>query len=161
VPSTIIQRWNSLFGHPGGGNDGPDSVPSKITGTDGNGLSGTAAISHSNPLRESSALDEGFNSNNPMPAGHHDADVGILWEAIINTSSSGALGSTVSGGNASSSQKVDAIRKAGISFNNQSDANRRGIAAYFGVGASTRGNHRLNVADTDWDRASASAAAGN
>ena len=156
-----MQRWTHLFGPDNGGNNSPDAVPSKASGTDGNGLSGTAAISHSNPLRESSALDEGFNSSKPMPAGHHDADVGILWEAILNTSSSGMLGPTVSGSNASQGQKVDAIRKAGINFNKQSDANRRGIAAYFGVGSSTRGNHRLNVADTDWDRASASAAAGN
>ena len=155
-----MQRWTHLFGPDSGGNNSPDAVPSKASGTDGNGLSGTAAISHRNPLRESSALDEGFNSSKPMPAGHHDADVGILWEAIINTSSSGALGSTVSGSNATQGQKVDAIRKAGISFNKQSDANKKGIAAYFGVGASTRGNHRLNVADTGWDRASASAAAG-
>ena len=160
MPETIIQRWNSLFGN-GGGNNSPDAVPSKADGTDGNGLSGTSAISHRNPLRESSALDEGFTSSKPMPAGHHDADVGILWNAIVNTSSSGLVGSTVSGSNATPGQKVDAIRKAGINFNKQSDANRKGIAAYFGVGSSTRGNHRLNVVDTEWDRASASAAAGN
>ena len=161
MPETIMQRWEGLFGAHNGGNNSPDAVPGKASGVEGNGLSGTAAVAHRNPLRESSALDEGFNSTQPMPAGHHDADVGILWDAILNTSSSGMAVSTVSGGNASQGQKVDAIRKAGINFNKQSDANRRGIAAYFGVGSSTRGNHRLNVADTEWDRASVSAAAGN
>lgn len=159
MPQTIVQRWNSLFGPGSGGNNSPDAVPSKASGVDGNGLSGTAAVSHNNPLRNSSALDDGFNSNRPLPAGHYDGDVGILWDAILNTSVSSNMIATVSGLGASVGQKEEAIRKAGVNINKQSDANRRGIAAYFGVGSSTRGNYRLNEADTNWDRTSASAAA--
>ena len=62
MPKTILQRWENLFGSEAGGNNSPDSLAAKSNGTDGDGLSGTAAISHTNPLNKASALDEGYDS---------------------------------------------------------------------------------------------------
>jgi len=150
MPFTIMQRWEGLFGDQRG-NGSPDAEASKADGTDGNGLSGSSAISHRNPLRESSALDEGFNSGNPLPPGHHDSDVGVLWSALVaNGSSSASMTSAVSGVGKSLVAKSDAIRRSGITVSKSTAGGYR----------NTRGNHRLGEVNTEWDRASASAAAG-
>ena len=160
MPETILQRWTHLFGPDAGGNNSPDSLAAKANGTDGNGVSGTAAISHTNPMRDSSALDEGFNSSNPLPPGHHDSDVGLLWNALVaNGGSSGSMTSTVSGVGKSIESKTDAIRKSGITVSKTKAGGYRGrtVPSY----VHTRGNHRLNEVNTDYDSASISAAAGH
>ena len=135
MPETILQRWTHLFGPDAGGNNSPDSLASKANGTDGNGLSGTAAVSHTNPMRETSALDEGYDSSNPLPPGHHDSDVGLLWNSLVsNGSSSGSM----------------------IVVSKTTAGGYRGS-----LYAHTRGNHRMNEVNIDYDSASISAAAGH
>ena len=157
MPETILQRWTHLFGPDAGGNNSPDSLASKANGTDGNGLSGTAAVSHTNPMRETSALDEGYDSSNPLPPGHHDSDVGLLWNSLVsNGSSSGSMTSTVSGVGKSIEAKTDAIRKSCIVVSKTTAGGYRGS-----LYAHTRGNHRMNEVNIDYDSASISAAAGH
>lgn len=157
MPETILQRWTHLFGPDAGGNNSPDSLAGKTNGTDGNGLSGTAAVSHTNPLNKASALDEGFDSSNPLPPGHHDSDVGVLWNALVSeNSSSDSMVSTVSGVGKSVGAKTEAIRRSGINATKFAGAIKSNVRALPHI----RGNHRLSEVNLDYDR-STELAAGN
>ena len=161
MPKTILQRWENLFGSEAGGNNSPDSLAAKSNGTDGDGLSGTAAISHTNPLNKASALDEGYDSSRPLSPGYHDGNVKGWWDLLVSQSEDKPQGTDVTppGKNRRSDwvAKGEAIRRAGITPTKYAAQLNQGIASSRSY-PHIRGNHRLIETDIQGDKSLEAAA---
>ena len=178
---TLVQRWTHLFGPDSGGNDSPDSLAKKVNGSDGNGAElETAALSHTNPLRETSSLDSGFTSVSEVPQGHNEGNTALLFHALVagngvadtmaqmmkdgNANENGGVGDIMSkaiaagSNNKNAEAKVESIRRAGINVVKLANLGRSRLRSSVRSLAHTRGNQRLGEVDVNFDQTTIAAA---
>ena len=178
---TLVQRWTHLFGPDSGGNDSPDSLAKKVNGADGNGAElETAALSHTNPLRETSSLDSGFTSVSEVPQGHNEGNTALLFHALVagngvadtmaqmmkdgNANENGGVGDIMSkaiaagSNNKNAEAKVESIRRSGINVVKLANLGRSRLRSSVRSLAHTRGNQRLGEVDVNFDQTTIAAA---
>ena len=178
---TLVQRWTHLFGPDSGGNDSPDSLAKKVNGSDGNVAElETAALSHTNPLRETSSLDSGFTSVSEVPQGHNEGNTALLFHALVagngvadtmaqmmkdgNANENGGVGDIMSkaiaagSNNKNAEAKVESIRKSGINVVKLANLGRSRLRSSVRSLAHTRGNQRLGEVDVNFDQTTIAAA---